>query len=433
MGPDQVMYNGLDLTTVRDFGTALLIGALVGTEREKRKSAEAEAGIGGLRTFVLLALLGAIAGWMANALQMPALLVAVLVVVGAAVLAGYVLAGRAHPDSLGITTESAALTVCLLGAMTTLGYRELAVALSIVTAAVLAYKQPLHGLVEKIDWDDIFAGLRLLIATFIVLPLLPSRAVDPWGALNPYSLWLLVLLISSLSLVGYVGSRWLGADRGIVLTGLTGGLVSSTAVTLSFARQSREDSRKATAHTLACGLLLAWCIMFGRVIAEVVVVNRALVARVLIPFVMMGAAAAIAAWISLRRGASAADSTAAKAEAVRLRNPFSLTEASKFAAFFTVVLLVVKFVQIRFPGKGLYMVAGLAGFTDVDAITLSMAEYARSGDARVAVNAIVLASLTNTTVKCGIVAVLGGTVLRRAVLIATGAILVAAIGTIGWL
>jgi len=427
------MYNGLDLATVRDFGTALLIGALVGTEREKRRSAEAEAGIGGLRTFVLVALLGAISGWLANALHMPALLVAVLVVVGAAVLAGYVLAARVHPDSLGITTESAALTVCLLGAMTTLGYRELAVALSVVTAVVLAYKQPLHGLVEKIDWDDIFAGLRLLIATFIVLPLLPSRAVDPWGALNPYSLWLLVLLISSLSLVGYVGSRWLGADRGIVLAGLTGGLVSSTAVTLSFARQSREDSRRATAHTLACGVLLAWCIMFGRVIAEVLVVNRALVARVLIPFVMMGAAAAIAAWVLFRRGASAVDRTAAKPEAVRLRNPFSLTEASKFAAFFAVVLLVVKFVQIRFPGKGLYMVAGLAGMTDVDAITLSMAEYARSGDARVAVNAIVIAALTNTTVKCGIVAVLGGAVLRRAVLIATGAILVAATVAIGCL
>ena len=251
------MHNGLDLATVRDFGTALLIGALVGTEGEKRRSAEAEASIGGLRTFVLVALLGAIAGWLANALHMPALLVAVLLVVGAAVLAGYVLAARVHPDSLGITTESAAVTVCLLGAMTTLGYRELAVALSIVTAAVLAYKQPLHGLVEKINWDDIFAGLRLLIATFIVLPLLPSRPVDPWGALNPYSLWLLVLLISSLSLVGYVGSRWLGADRGIVLTGLTGGLVSSTAVTLSFARQSREDTRTATAYTLACGVLLA--------------------------------------------------------------------------------------------------------------------------------------------------------------------------------
>jgi len=380
-----------------------------------------------------VALLGAISGWLANALHMPALLVAVLVIVGAAVLAGYVLAARVNTDSLGITTESAAITVCLLGAMTTLGYRELAVALSIVTAAVLAYKQPLHGLVEKINWDDIFAALRLLIATFIVLPLLPSRAVDPWGALNPYSLWLLVLLISSLSLVGYVGSRWLGAERGIVLTGLTGGLVSSTAVTLSFARQSREDRRTTTAHALACGMLLAWCVMFGRVIAEVLVVNRALVARVLIPFVTMGAAAGIAAGILFRRSASAQDSAAAKTRDVRLRNPFSLTEASKFGAFFALVLLVVKFVQIRFPGEGLYMVAGLAGLTDVDAITLSMAEYAKSGDAHVAVNAIVLATLTNTAVKCGVVAALGGPALSRPVLVATGAILAAGIVTINWL
>src|SRR5262249_45655228 len=171
-----------------------------------------------------------------------AILIAVLAIVGGGVLSGYVLAARVQPESLGMTTESAAIAVCLLGAMTTLGHRELAVPLGIVTAAVLAYQQPLHGLVAKLSWAGFSRGLRLLVATFIVLPLLPNRAVDPWGALNPYSLWLLVLLISSLSLVGYVGSRWLGAGRGTVLTGVTGGLVSSTAVTLSFARQSREDS-----------------------------------------------------------------------------------------------------------------------------------------------------------------------------------------------
>jgi uncharacterized membrane protein (DUF4010 family) len=425
------MQHGLDLVTVRNFGTALLIGALVGIEREKRKSVEAEAGIGGLRTFVLMALLGAIGGWVADALHTPGFLVAVLVVVGAAVLAGYVLAARVHPESLGLTTESAAIAVCLLGAMTTLGHREIAVALGIVTAAVLAYKQPLHGLVERINWDDIFAGLRLLIATFIVLPLLPDRAVDPWGALNPYSLWLLVLLISSLSLVGYVGSRWLGADRGIVLTGLTGGLVSSTAVTLSFARQSREDSRTATACTLATGMLLAWCIMFGRVIVEVLVVNRALVHQVLIPFVVMGTAAAIVAGILYRRGASASETRVAKAGEVPLRNPFSLTEASKFGAFFAAVLLVVKFVQARFPGQGLYMVAALAGLTDVDAITLSMAKYARGGDAVVAANAIVLATLTNTMVKAGVVTALGAGALSRPVLIATGVMVATGVAAIG--
>jgi len=423
------MDTGLDLATVRDFGTALLIGALVGTEREKRKATEPEPGIGGLRTFILLALLGAIAGWLANVLHMPAMLVMVVLVVGAAVLAGYVLAARVHPDALGLTTESAAITVCLLGAMTMLGHREVAVALGIVTAAVLAYKQPLHGLVAKIDWDDIFAGLRLLIATFIVLPLLPSQAVDPWGALKPYSLWLLVLLISSLSLVGYVGSRWLGADRGILLKGLTCGLVSSTAVTLSFARESREDRRAATANTLSCGMLLAWGIMFGRVVVEVLVVNRALVARVLVPFAMMGAAAGIAAWIALRRSAAAEDRRPT-AQGVRLKNPFSLTEASKFGAFFAVVLLIVKFVQSRFPGEGLYVVAGLAGLTDVDAITLSMAEYAKSGDSHVAVNAIVLATLANTGVKCGIAAALGNAALRRLVVIASGAILLAGVASI---
>jgi len=422
------MTDGLDLATVRSFGTALLIGALVGIEREKRQSLEREPGVGGLRTFILIALVGAISGWLAEAVHAPGVLVAMLVVVGAGVLGGYVLAARVHPDSLGLTTETAAIVVFLLGAMTTLGYREVAVPLGIVTAAVLAYKQPLHGLVARITWDDIFAGLRLLVATFIVLPLLPDRPVDPWNALNPYSLWLLVLLISSLSLVGYVATRSLGAERGIVLTGITGGLVSSTAVTLAFARQSREEGQTPTCPTLAAGLLLAWCIMFARVIVEVVVVNRALVAHLAIPFAMMGAAAAIAAAALYYRSVSSRTRTA-KAD-VPLKNPFSLTQAAKFGAFFAAVLLVVKLVQLHFPGKGLYMVAGLAGLTDVDAITLSMAEYARSGDSRIAVNAIVLASLTNTAVKCGIVAVLGGAALRRPVLIATGAIVAAGVGAV---
>ena len=128
---------------------------------------------------------------------------------------------------------------------------------------MLAYKQPLHGFVEKLGWDDVYAGMRLLIATFIALPLLPNEPIDPWGALNPYKLWLLVILISSLSLVGYVLTRLLGPSRGVALTGLTGGLVSSTAVTLSFSRDGRDHPQMANA--LACGILLAWAVMFVRV------------------------------------------------------------------------------------------------------------------------------------------------------------------------
>jgi uncharacterized membrane protein (DUF4010 family) len=285
-------------------------------------------------------------------------------------------------------------------------------------AAVLAYKQPLHGLVQRLDREDVYAGLRLLIATFIVLPLLSDDPVDPWGALRPRSLWMLVLLISALSLVGYVATRLLGARRGIPLTGITGGLVSSTAVTLAFARQSREPAYADAAPALASGILFAWAVMFVRVVVEVLVVNRSLLAAVLVPFATMALTAAAAA-LYLRSRARA-DNPAA---GVPLKNPFSLRAAAKFAAFFALVLLVVKLMQTYAPGHGVYFVAALAGTTDVDAITLSMAQYARTGSSEVAVQAITVAALTNTVVKTAMVSVLADARLRRPILVAAALVL----------
>ena len=405
-----------------DFAIAILLGALVGIEREKRKAEEQEPGhIAGLRTFTLLALLGAAAGFLSKNLSSPWILAAALLIVGAFIVAGYFVTARSSDGGKGLTTETAAIVVFLLGAMVMFGERELAIALGVVTAAVLAYKQPLHGFVEKLGWDDVYAGLRLLIATFIALPLLPNRTIDPWGALNPYELWLLVILISSLSLVGYVLTRWLGPARGTALTGLTGGLVSSTAVTLSFAREARDNPQNVAA--LACGILLAWAVMFLRVIVLVAVVNRKLLPEILIPFLLMGlTSGGYAAFLYFRD--SSVDGTAPKGE-VEIENPFSLTAAAKFAALFAVVLLAVKIVQEHFPPSGLYAVAALAGLTDVDAITLSMSEFAQSGDARVAVIAIVIASLSNTIVKCGMGFVLGGEGLGKKLLAATAATLAA--------
>ena len=403
-----------------DFAIAILLGALVGIEREKRKAEEQEPGhIAGLRTFTLLALLGAAAGFLSKNLSSPWILAAALLIVGAFIVAGYFVTARSSDGGKGLTTETAAIVVFLLGAMVMFGERELAIALGVVTAAVLAYKQPLHGFVEKLGWDDVYAGLRLLIATFIALPLLPNRTIDPWGALNPYELWLLVILISSLSLVGYVLTRWLGPARGTALTGLTGGLVSSTAVTLSFAREARDNPQNVAA--LACGILLAWAVMFLRVIVLVAVVNRKLLPEILIPFLLMGlTSGGYAAFLYFRD--SSVDGTAPKGE-VEIENPFSLTAAAKFAALFAVVLLAVKIVQEHFPPSGLYAVAALAGLTDVDAITLSMSEFAQSGEARVAVIAIVIASLSNTIVKCGMGFLLGGEGLGKKLLAATAATL----------
>jgi uncharacterized membrane protein (DUF4010 family) len=413
------------LDVALDFAIAILLGALVGIEREKHKREKTETGqTAGLRTFILLALLGACAGWLSHELKTPWILAVALLIVGAFVVVGYLVTTRGTPQSAGMTTEVAAIVVFLLGAMVMLGFSEIAIAIGVITAAVLAYKQPLHGFVKKLGWGDVYAGLRLLIATFIALPLLPDKPIDPWGALNPYQLWLLVILISGLSLVGYALTRWLGPGRGALVTGLAGGLVSSTAVTLSFSREARLTPKNTTA--LACGILLAWAVMFARVLVLVAVVNRALLAPILVPFGVMGlVVGGFAAFFYRRDGTPKQHATGLK-----IANPFSLTEAAKFAAFFAVVLVAVKIAQDNFSESGVYAVAALAGLTDVDAITLSMADFAKSGTAQVAVTAIVVAALVNTAVKCAIALFVGGTSLGKPLLLTTAVMLIAGLASV---
>jgi len=419
------MSGGLDFELARNFATALLIGALAGIDREKKKSLEGDVGIGGIRTFILFAQAGAVSAWLSQVLGSPWIFAATVGAVSAVVIAGYVVHARAKPNAFGLTTEIAAVGVCLLGGACVVGHPGVAVALGIVTSAALAAKQPLHRLVAKLGTDDIYAGLKLLVATFIVLPLLPDRPLDPWGALNPYELWWLVILISSLSLVGYVTVRWLGRERGTLVTGLAGGLASSTAVTLSFARRSRDEGGARLAGALAAGILIAWGVMFIRVVVLVAVIHAPLVPRVLVPFTAMGLVTLLlSALLLARKGVGPASSEAS--QDVPLKNPFSLTAAIRFGLFFAAVLLVVKIVQDSFPGQGLLGVAALAGLTDVDAIVLSMARLARAGsDPATAASAITVAALSNTVVKAGLAAALGAPALGRKAVLATALILVA--------
>ena len=410
----------MEWTTLRDFAIALMIGALVGTERENYKRGEDRSGVSGLRTFILLAMAGAVSSWLGSRIGTPWLFIATLIIAAGALIAGRVMNGRIRPESMGLTTEVGALCVCLLGGMTMLGYPELAVVLGIVTTTVLAYKKPMHGVVSKLDRDDIYAGLRLLIASFIVLPLLPNRTLDPWNALNPYSLWLLVILISTLSLVGYIATRWLGPGRGTALTGLTGGLVSSTAVTLSFARGGRESEEMDAGDRFALGIMIAWGVMFLRVVAIVAVIHLPLLKILAIPFIAMSIIGLLTAGYFYRRCFRTRLKSEPTSRDVPLKNPFSLTKAAKFGLIFAIILVAVKIVEKRFSSQGLYLVSILGGLTDVDAITLSLAKWAKSGgDAATAVKAIVMASLSNTFVKCGFVVFLSSGALKRRILPAT--------------
>jgi uncharacterized membrane protein (DUF4010 family) len=421
-----------------EFGIALLIGALVGIDRERKKAgAESTGDPGGLRTFILFAEAGAVAAWLAVQLESSWIFPAAAIIVGALVTAGYLAYTLKHDDSYGLTTEIAAIVVFLLGGLVVFGYRELGVVLGITTSAVLAYKAPLHGLVARLNQEDVYAGLKLLIATFIVLPFLPDRPIDPWEAINPSKLWWLVILISGLSLAGYAATRILGPHRGTALTGFFGGLASSTAVTLALARRSKEHEAAQLASGLAAGLLIAWTVMFARIGVEVAYVYPALLRPLAVPLGAMGLAVAVVAGVFYFLGRK---STGLAAESVPLTNPFRLTSAIKFALVFATVLLAVKLVQNWWPAHGFYALAALAGLTDVDAITLSMAEFAKSGQpdpalqpqgdpvagenpAAIAAMSITIAALSNTLVKCGLVLFLGSWALSWRVLVATGLVI----------
>jgi uncharacterized membrane protein (DUF4010 family) len=416
-------HAGAALPIFLDFAIALFIGALVGIEREKKKATQ-DGAWGGLRTFILLAEAGAVAAWLSTRLGTHWIFVGTGLGVVAAILVAHVGQARTRPESVGLTTEVAALVVYLLGGAVLYGYREVGVALAITTSAILAYKRPLHRMVDRLGLEDILAGLKLLIATFIVLPVLPDHALDPWGALNPYHLWWLVILISGLSLLGYVAVRWLGTGRGTTLTGLFGGLVSSTAVTLSFARRSKDAATDVVlTSALSTGILLAWLVMFARILITVAVVERSLVTHLLVPLGTMGALTAAMAAVYAWRGSRSRQADPGEQD-VALTNPFSLTAATKFGLFFAGIKLVVKLVEMYLPPSGLYAVAGLAGLTDVDAITLSMATSVHEGgDPRVATVAIIVAAVANTLAKCGMVLFLAAGVLRARIALATALVL----------
>lgn len=415
----------MDLELARNFLTAIAIGGLVGLEREMKILREGGSdAFGGIRTYPLFAVLGATSAWMSNELGLWAAFPVALAICGLAVVASYILQNRASTGALGLVGELAAIAVFLLAAMAVAGMPELAVTLSVVVLALLTFKQRLHGAVAKLESDDLLAGTKLLIASFVVLPLLPDWPVDPWQALNPYKLWLLVVLVSGLSLVGYLAMRWLGSAYGIAVTAISGALVSSTATTVSLARASQQQADSAALQELLGGVMLGWLVMFVRMVVIATIVNHLLLNVLWPPMLAMAlVCAAVAAWQYRAGWRHRSERAQAK---LPIKNPFSLSAAIKFGLLFAVVLLVVKLAQ-QYGTGSVYAVAALSGTVDVDAITLSLASNARPEAADAVANALVIAALSNTVVKCGMVFAAGDAALRRPVVLATAAIAAAGI------
>ena len=404
------------------FAAALLIGALIGLEREFVQQRTEERDFAGIRTFSLIALLGAVAGYFS---QQFGLLLFIAVYISLALLVWASHLGdiyRGHQE--GITTEVVALIVPLLGAMVIWGEVELAAALGVITALLLALKPRLHGLARRMSAEDLRATLEFAIITAVILPLLPNQRLGPFGLLNPFQIWLLVIFVSGIGFLGYVLIKILGAEQGVGLTGVLGGLVSSTATTVSLA--SRSKGQPGLSPILVRGIILASCVMFPRVLVEVGVIYPPLLRLVSIPvgaMLLVSLVSVLYLWRK-RRTDEQEDR-----EEMKVSNPLKLPTAITFALAFSVVLIVIRAANDFFGEAGVYVASALTGLTDVDAITLSASELASNGQLQpqVAAMAVVLATLVNTAAKAAMVWFLGARELRRTVMRAFGLVLLTGI------
>jgi len=405
----------IDDPTIRlliDAVLAIGIGLFIGLEREHSDVAEHQDPDGevgarpesllGVRTFALLALFGWATAYSGEA--NPWLPVAALVVTGVLVA---IAAFREREQGRGLTTEVAALTTLVLG-MLIHHQRAIAVALALATTLLLISKPWFHALVPRMRRVDLTATLQLLVLLAIVLPILPDEARDPWRVLSPRRIGVFVALIAGIGYVGYVLNRLLGGRRGAGLTGLIGGLVSSTAVTVAMAQHARGTPAMVQPGQLAT--LLASTIMFARVLVVSALISPSVTKTLALPIGAMAVctlAGALWKWRSLRISDGG---ESAKAAELELKNPFSLLPALTWGFLLAAVLVASAMARNAFGDSGFIVTAALSGLMDVDAITLAATRLAAASelDMDVAALAITVAVVTNTIVKGVIAWVSGG-------------------------
>lgn len=409
----------IDAHTLRALIEAIGIGLLIGFEREKDRQAGTPAG---LRTFLFFSLLGvfsAISGSIPLAVVTMAS-VAALLVVGTL--------QRREPEQAGLTTAAGGLVTFWLGYLTWTQEAP-AIMLAIVTATALAAKRRLHDFATKtLSEAEFYDTLKFLAIIFIIYPIIPDRAYGPGGVISPRQVWLFVILVSSISYVGYFLTKFLGAERGVLLTAIVGGLASTTASTVAFAREAREDT--SGDRTYAVAAVAANTVQFPRLWAILYAINPSMAADALWPLAAATAAGGALVLAFLRfRGTR----TGTGFQAVRVDNPFSIRPALVFGLYFTAILVVTRVAIDRLGAEGVYFTSLLGGTFDVDAIAISLSRLAsQAGIERdAAVLALVFAATGNAIVKLVVGAWIGGRQFAARLALGFLAIFAAAFGAVG--
>jgi uncharacterized membrane protein (DUF4010 family) len=432
----------LDLSVAFDLLVAALVGLAVGVQREWTGHTDGPDGrFAGARTFALLGTIGGFAGWLVR-LGYPAL--ATVIAAGGVLLpiVAYWATMRRPGTTTDGTTEVAAVLVVALGLTAGLGMRTPAAAVGVITVVLLAEKTRLQQTLQRVDATEMRAALLFAVLALVVLPVLPDGGYGPYQAFRPRQLWTVVLIFSALNFAGYITRRLIGETRGLAVTGLVGGFVSSTAVALNFSRRSREEP--ALALPLALGVVAACTVLIPRLLV-VTTMLRPPLALALLPVlgpVLLAGLLLIGFVLWRERDTRPAGTPSAERPAAGPRstnglgqNPLGLTSSLQMAVAFQLVLFALAWIQQHAGDTGLLASATVLGLTDMDALTLSMTRYAASPDAvPMAAVAVGVGVLSNTALKCGLVLAIGEPRYRRH---AAGGLAMLAVGSaaglaLGW-
>jgi uncharacterized membrane protein (DUF4010 family) len=417
------------LPALMRLAVALAIGLLIGLERGwERRDLHTVQRTAGLRTFGAIGLLGGVTAQLGGT-HGGLLIAALAIALGLVVAVGYWRESEIDRD-LSLTTAVTALVTYSLGALAGSGELLAASSSAVVLAMLLGFRPELHDLIRKIDREELLATFRLLLISLVMLPVLPNRGYGPWSAINPYLIWWMVVMVAAISYVGYFSTRLMGPERGILVTGLFGGLVSSTVVALSLARRAAQGL--AEPNLLAAGATIASAIMWPRIMLIVFAVNPVLGIRLAWPIAIATLVATAAALMLERRGRNEGKTPAPDGEKVKTSNPLDLGAAIRFASMLTVIMVAARAASAWAGASGLFLVAGISGLVDATPVSLSVAAMsAQMVTPAVAIGAILLACISNTVLKSAMAWVIGGAPMGLRFL-ASSLAMIAACGA-GWL
>jgi uncharacterized membrane protein (DUF4010 family) len=426
----------INIKIFQPFIIAILLGALMGLERAfASRVDDSDVDIlGGVRTFSLISLFGCIAAFLDKNYKSGILIVSFIGVLTLAGISYFISFGK-HNER-GITTEISLFICFTVGVMVQFSDYITATFITIFVTLILYLKESMHKLVKRVESEDIRAVLKFAIITFVILPIFDPeyayylRDIGGFGwlsgspelmnveVINPHTVWLMVVLISAIGFSGYVAIKILGSRKGIGLTGFLGGLVSSTATTMTFSKRSREE--KSLSLPFSLGILLACTTMFPRILVEVLIINSDLLLSLSVTMGFMAASGLAVCFFIWKK------TEGATSDEVPLKNPFSIMPAVKFGLLYAIIVFVARAMEVIAGDKGIYIVSILSGLTDVDAITLTMSQISRQDSSKLtqATVAITLAAFSNTILKAGMAYVLGSRELKRIILVGFAIILI---------